>query len=694
MDDSERGTSVVAARLAVVAAGVLGVGAVTLYNRLSGPGERLVLLIAVIAVGAAVWRSPRMAVAVGSRLSAGIGAGAVYVGAQLLGPVLVVSALERGQRGPSVWVVVVLIYLPVLVALVALAVARRVAGVVGLAVLLPTLALMLLVVGEVSQLTITLTMLGIALVGLAVALRAPDESSRDRYRFGATLGAVAAAGVVGSGVLPFSAITDPDSALRVFKGAALDNGPRVAAVVVGLLIAVVLAVLAVLRRDVMSGVVAAAPLLVPQVELLSGRGSDETLVVVAVFPVVVAVVALAGALLPAARAVADRVAGWLRPGGATSRPALVAVAVAALLSFTTSALPVLRWEPRLGTAVAVAVCALAVVTALRLPGMPGVLVATLALLGLSWSGSVYWLVVGINIELQWLTVLGAVLGLVVAVVVTWLLVRAHRHPAVVVAAAYLLVGRVAQVLWEAVHPSYNDLFGGLEAQEADAVTMFLPLIVLGVVGVVVVARGRTPFAVASGQGMAVLAVGAVGVALLSVLAGFATRFNSARAELEANLSPFTPTKVQLASNSPDDPGVVTLVVVLCVLALAIAAATTAAKRPSAALAAAVVFTVVWGSHMATAATLSTGGGSGFSTLMYVALILGGAVGILAIVMVRRAPDEVPPWIAVKVNESYGSAHFRASAPRPVRDAPLPDEDSAEPEEPEEPTTGEPPTRPE
>ncbi|HVK22719.1 MAG TPA: hypothetical protein VM677_15265, partial [Actinokineospora sp.] len=336
MDGLAIGTSVRAGRTAATAASLLAVSTVILFASVPR-GGRFLLVMAVIVIGGLLFgqaeRGSRVAEVLGRGVVRGIGGGAVVLGCYLAGPLLVDMA-GKSDSPPSTGQLVLLTFLPPLVALIMLAARRSHAAAVGVGLVVPTVGLLMLVLGKIGPATTSLSLLALAIVAAVVAV-----SAKTLLGVTATaLGATAAAGAVGTGVLPLTAVTG--SAAANVATVSLSPGMRVLIAGAGLLLAALFGLVAWLRRDAAGAVVAGSALVIPPIAVYDPEAAMP--VVGFLIVPVLALVAVGAALwLPAARAFADRVAGALRPGGATTKPALVAVGGLALLAFAAEPLPLL-----------------------------------------------------------------------------------------------------------------------------------------------------------------------------------------------------------------------------------------------------------------------------------------------------------------------------------------------------------------
>lgn len=624
MSDPEVGTNQLAARLAVTAALLLGISTIVLFTALPGPGGRFALLAVVIALGVAVFAAGsrafgRFAYAVSPAVCRGIGGGAIVLGAYLSGPLLVHVVGEA-----SLVVSVLLTFLPAFVALLALSLRGMAVGVVGAAAVVPTVLVLLLAAGEAGPGTTALSLLALSVVAAVIAVPAPSSWSTA----GISAGSIAAAAAVGGGATPMGAVTGPP----VFD-AVPEPAMRALVIVAGLALIALFGALAMLRRDTAGGVLvglalaAPVPVLVHD-QMVSGQIDSASLAMAAV-PLAVAIAVACAVTLNPARQIAGRLAGWLRPGGSTTVPALLSVAGVTAVVFAAQALPALVADHRLQGAIAVVLLAFAVVLALRLPGMPGAVVAAAALIGLQtmspWRRLLAGLVDNAGDPFAHLKVIVGV-TVVAAVGVSWLLLRRHRHVGVVAAAAYLLAGTLADLV------RASALLGGWADREAVWVTTtIVPLLVLGLPAAVAALVARGTATRVSGQAVAALMLAIGGFSLFKALL---RTFSGANAGMPTVLTPTDFT----ALTSLDQAGVPVALGVAGLLLLAALATLSTTRHPNAAVPAAAMLFAVGGTQVVLGIALQTGGGAAFDLVQWIVLGISGVVTSAAVVTVRSSPS--------------------------------------------------------
>lgn len=617
MSDPEVGTNQLAARLTVTAALLLGISTIVLFTAIPGRAGRFALLAVVILFGVAVFTAGsrafgRFSYTVGPAVCRGVGGGAIVLGAYLSGPLLVHVFGET-----SLVVSVLLTFLPAFLALLVLAVKGVHAGVVGAAVVVPTALVLLLAATGAGPGTTALSLLALAVVAAVVAVPAPSSWSTA----GISAGATAAAAAVGGGATPLGALTGPP-----VVDAVPAPGMRALVIVAGLGLMALFGALAMLRRDTAGGVLVGLALVVPVPMLVAGP-VDSASVAMAAVPLAVVIAVACAVTLDPARLVAGRLAGWLRPGGSTTVPALLSVAGVTAVVFAAQPLPSLVADHRPQGAITVVLLAFAVVLALRLPGVPGVIVAAAALIGLQtmspWRRLLAGLVDTAGDPFAHLKVIVGV-TVVAAIGVTWLLVRRHRHVGVVVAAAYLLAGTLADLV------RASALLSGWSDREAVWVTTtIVPLLVLGLPAAVAALIARAAPTRLAGQAVAALMLAIGGFSLFKALL---RTFSGADAGTPTVLTPTDFT----ALTSLDQAGVPVALGVAGLLLLAALTALSTTHHPSAAVTAAAMLFVVGGTQVVLGIALQTGGGAAFDLVQWTVLGVSAVVTTAAVVAVRSS----------------------------------------------------------
>jgi hypothetical protein len=315
----------------------------------------------------------------------GVGAGLVVFGAFLAG------GASFGVSSP--YLVILLAFgLPALAAL-----ATRV--VAGFGVLAPIVVVLLMVTASAGQNAVSLTMLAVAVAGGAVMLAAPAvlAGAVPGDLAGATAGTAVA--IAGLGASPLGALVDPRLLLR----------PPAAVVFGAVAVAAVLLMVAVARRDLAGGLLAAS------VFVLAPASVAHVVV-----PAVVAVVALVAVRVPAVRSALVGVPGALRADRPTDAAATAACAVVAATGLVLVVLALPDW-PVTGFLVGF-VLLVAGLLAYFLPGSHGAALSVVTLVALL------------------LALRDAGPGVVVLAVVFLPLSHRHPRPPVFAATAFLLLG--------------------------------------------------------------------------------------------------------------------------------------------------------------------------------------------------------------------------------------------------------------
>jgi hypothetical protein len=646
--DDDRPHAPAVARLAVVAAALVGAAAVLLYGWTSAEGWQLLISLAILVAGVvigAVANDPdiRRTWVLGRWVLAGIGAAGVVLGAYLAGTAMVALSIPDGPffRGeqpdlPSPVMILLLLYGVPLIALIVLAVHDRPAGLVGTGVVAPVLAVSVLAAAgaSASVVSIASVVVAIACVPLAMLLAS---------RWGSLVilvGMMAASFAVGAGVSPFGTLATSTSrpAAEATEAEAavgtLPVGLVPVVLVCALGAAAVLLILAVSRRDMAGGLVGGALFAVPPAYLLiptlmTGGGIDlSRSLALAAIPLVVLLIALAAWWAPALRDVLTRA---FRLSGAHSAAFAAAAGVAAVVLVVYS-LTAFGWPSRLSGVITLVVLVAAAVLAVRLPGTAGAALAGVTLVGLQLGAP--WVRVlngdqGLRNGLTDLWV-AAVVGLVVAVAAAVVLIARHRRAGVWAAAAYLLAGTMADLLWALVGADQLSL--GDEGQVAVMAIVVGPLLLLGIPAAIAAIRGS-----AAGQaaGSVLVAAGAF-IPLYGVVSQISSNNDpNTDVALQFSLAPFTPTNTQGAARLLD-AGAWTFFGVMAMLLLSLVLLASTVRRPSAPLTAAVTLAVVIATQVATISALEAWGLDGTEGAVWIFVGLAVALGVVAIMATAAA----------------------------------------------------------
>ncbi|MFC7616941.1 hypothetical protein ACFQV2_29320 [Actinokineospora soli] len=316
--------------------------------------------------------------------------------------------------------------------------------------------------------------------------------------FWTVLGATAASGAAGAGVAPVAALTG-------IVGEPVE--PHPVAVLVAVVVPVVLALVAVGRRDVAGGLVVAGALAVPPVGLLQGGSA-------------VPAVALGGVVLVAGLALWR--SRWVSSDGLLAGLGGGAVALAVY------GVPALAVPGLVRAGVTLALLLGALVLAWRLPAYWGGPLAGIGLAGIAVAGP--WQRLGLVSGDPALTVVAlaafSAVGLVVSAAVITALWLRHGHAGTAAGGALLLLHDLAWLL--------NTLGGDFASGPAPLPAVVGPLVLLAL------ARPALPVVVA-----------ATGFTLAAMTA---RTFVDAELRIEAlRIAPLTPTDVLLTAQLPDNP---------------------------------------------------------------------------------------------------------------------------------------------
>ncbi|HEX2130623.1 MAG TPA: hypothetical protein VHH15_03620 [Actinophytocola sp.] len=169
-NSQDRPAAPAAAAVVVVAAFVVGVGAVGASSVLASAWLRVLLALALVAAGWAVARAADSS-ALGDRLLRGIGTSFAVLGAYLLGLALLTAAVPSSPVA-----VVLLVYgIPALALLAAATTGMR-AWSAGAGAIQPMLAVLLLATAGVGAAAVSVTMLVVAALLAVVVVRVPASS--------------------------------------------------------------------------------------------------------------------------------------------------------------------------------------------------------------------------------------------------------------------------------------------------------------------------------------------------------------------------------------------------------------------------------------------------------------------------------------------------------------------------------------
>lgn len=678
-----------AATVAVLAAFLVGAGAVGASSVLSSAAPRVLVAVVLVVAGWAVARLAndlygRLPVALGDRVLRGIGTSFVVLGAYLLGLALLTAAVPESPAA-----VVLLVYGVPALALLAMSTVGMRAWASGAGAILPMLAVLLLVAYDAGAAVVSVSMVVVAAVLAVVVVRSPAESTLGDLASAAS--AMAASFAFGAGTSPFGSLGTTQTGGAAGTGEGLTGGAQAAVAGGALLVATVVLVLAVLRWDLAGGVLAGSVFTMPPVllrtDLLFGTWPAGTQVVLVAVPVLAALVALvairsygfrralvsvpaalrsdpvdepvddevpaddadSGSAAPAepvddagaepggglsdTGALVGAADGARRVSDAVSAAACAVVVAAAAVAFVALAMPVFGWEPRAQGSVAVLVLVGVSALAYWLPGTPGAAGAVVALLGMELASP--WLRLltagSMNVSTTEQVITGVV-DLAAAGALVWFLVRRHPRVGVYAAAAYALAGSAAAFLGSLLFdPGYLSGQGEPFATEwAPVLIVGLPLLLLAIPAAAVAFGSRA----AVGQAVGAVVVAAAGFLPLKVLVGeFATSGGDglpAGYALQVSLAPLTPSDWLMTSavlRSVTGPALVALVAMVLV---AFVLAASLARRPHAPLAAAVTLLLLSAVQVSLLTALATWSADEAETLGWVLGAVAVASALVAV----------------------------------------------------------------
>lgn len=582
------------ATVLVLAAAVGGAGTVAVSPVLPNPVALLVAVL-VLASGLLVARPARtgdesVLRAVGPAVLRGVGGALAVLGGYLLGLALLGMLAESREltQPPSAVTALLVLYGAVIVLVLGLSLTGQrpwhaPAG--ALLVLIPVFA----VVGEaaIDPSTVAVVALVLAIVLAVPVVRLPGGSAAGNLL--AAAAATATTVAYGAGASPLGYI----GASQVMVGSgsvAMAGLPSGWVIGIALLVAGVLVLVAVARKDIAGGILAGTVLVAPPANTVFTSINPETPVLAALWVPPLAVVVLAGVAigLPRLRSGLASAVRALGPSRIPSPAACAAASVAALTTLAVLLLPVLDVPSWLRGLLALGVVLAATGLGATLSGVSGTVAAVAALLGSRlaspWTA---WLhserTVG-NPSLDTMIVV-AVLDLLGTVALCLLLLRRHRRPAVYAASAYTIIGGLGAVTGTSV--AYVEMFTDLPNPGIFVVlAVTVPLLVIAVPAAIDVFQRP-----AVGQ-----AVGAVVLAAAAFIPLKATLSRLMGTDLEpmvrVSLSPLTPSEWSGLAGASEWDTVTTVIAVAVFLVMALIFAASLARRPSAPLAAAVALTML------------------------------------------------------------------------------------------------------
>lgn len=643
-DSRDQTDSRPAAVVAVLAAFVVGVGALGGSSVMSSPVPRVVVALLLLVVGLPVLRPARdpahpLTRALGAPVLRGIGTSLAVLGGYLLGMAVLTAVL--GEPVTSVFVFVLVVYgFPALALVVVAAATRMRAWAVGAGVVLPMLLVLLLIAADVTATAISITALVLALALTAVAVRSGPTALWSSAASAAA--AMSASFAFGAGSSPFGSLGTTQ-----FGGAAdpaaVDQtvGSELVVAALALLTGAFLLILAVLRRDLPTGILAAAMFATPPTFLRQDQSfatwQSDTTIVVLVVPVALAVIAVVALRVhPVRRALAALVPASPDPGvpSTAGDPALRAGSPQSggpgsgagsaspgdpaqahpgdSESTPPIGFPVRRAHtppanPDAASAAAFAVMLAAAAVVFVIMAMPVldwhhrvqgvialvVLAATSALAvwlpGKPGAAAAVVALLGLGLTPPWLRLIAdgatlrtvaGILEVVVAIALVAVLVRRHWRPSVFAASAYLIASAAAALLGPLLYDPVDPTSPDRD-DWGPVLVVALPLLLLAVPAALA-AFGRWA---AYAQAVGAVALAAGGFLPMKVLVA---EFSSGAAGLsmQTSLSPLTPTDWLGAAYFLRTVSAPVLVMMIILVLVGFVLAASLAKRPNGALAAA------------------------------------------------------------------------------------------------------------
>jgi hypothetical protein len=263
--------SSVASAVVVVGAFLVGAGAVAVSSVLSNSFLRLLIALVLLLGGWWITRPARdeghpLTLALGSPVLRGVGTSYVVLGAYLGGLGLLTATLadlSGASGGPSLTVVILMVYGTPAIALLAVAFAGMRAWSAGAGAVLTMIAVLLMSNAGATASVISITMLVLGALLTVIVWRAPGRAAWGDLASAA--GAMAASFAFGAGTSPFSSLgaTQVAGVSEATPAGALSGAALTAVLAGSLLVAAVLLLLAVARRDLAGGVLVGSILAMP-----------------------------------------------------------------------------------------------------------------------------------------------------------------------------------------------------------------------------------------------------------------------------------------------------------------------------------------------------------------------------------------------------------------------------------------------
>ncbi len=607
--------------LAITGAMLLGVGALLLFAWSSQGWLKALVVLALFAAGIAIngnrtdYGDDRVTRALGDDVKVGIGASATFVGAYLIGPLV----LSFYDSLPQPAVVILLIFGFPLLALLRFVSRDMAVGSIGAALLLPVLGAVLLAQAGTGVATIALVALLVSVALFAVVLAMPRNW--DLAQPVSVFGATAASFAVGAGTSSVGMLTAQQADTAV---PALPPAPRVAVLAVGLLVAVGFGLVALARHHLASGLIAGSTVAVPPASLLIGHSyrihdSTPAVVVMIALPVLAAVIAVIALLVPDTRRLL-RLA--LPPHQRPARPVVGASALRAVLGvalvLVAQVIPLIGYAYVTHGVIMVVLFVAGVTLAWWVPATPGAVLACVVLVELGLDAPWWRLAADVTDTRAGLIVV-ALVGLVVTAGVAVLLVLRHRGAGVFAAAGYALAGALASALGAFV--TTGDL--------AAVVRLIGPLVLLGVPAAVCALRARGPL-LSAGQAVGAVLLAAGGFALARLLLPVT---NTSGVLADVALAPLIPTSTGVGGGLPGSAAAPPAALLVFVIAVPLLVSTV--RRPSVALAATGVFVLVEAAATALTGAAGNWPRSSVDLMVTAVLLVAVVVSAVAIALLNR-----------------------------------------------------------
>ncbi len=316
-EPADRPRAPIASAVVVLATFLAGAGALAASSVMSSDAGRLVIAAVLVVVGWLVTRPARdrassLTRAIGSRVLRGTGTALVVLGAYLGGLAMLTASIPDDplligeSSGPSPAAVVLMVYGVPTLALLVLATTGIRAWTAGAGVALPMIAVLLMADGGAGTAVVSVTMLAVGVVLTVLVVRTRGGSALGDLASAAA--AMATSFAFGAGTSPFGTLGATQLAGAPGAGPVgrLSAGALIAVLAGALLVAAVLVLVAVARRDLATGVLAGSIFAMPPVLLATwlppgARWPTEAIVALAGVPVAVALVAMVAIRVPHVR---------------------------------------------------------------------------------------------------------------------------------------------------------------------------------------------------------------------------------------------------------------------------------------------------------------------------------------------------------------------------------------------------------